>query len=403
MNSNILRVIKWAAAVFLVMYLIAQLYSAVVVPVTTDTVFSYSSYTGYDTVGFIIRNETVLEDNVSGVLSYEIADGGRVSKGGTVAVSYPTSADADNRVKIEELEQRIAVLERIQTYNDLNAADITSINRNIHDSIYGVVSATQGGKVTVTEHYDTLLEYMARRQIVTGEATDFNSLIASLKAQRDGLKASLNDAGARVVSPQSGYVIYSVDGYENAVSVENLQNLNADMLKSIKKDKVSDNAVCKIVSDYEWYIAAAIPFSESLNLKLGNKLTLKTDLQSTPELEVTVKHINKQSVQGEAVVVFALDTMNNELALQRQLDITLVYEEHEGLKVDNRAIRFVEGQKGVFVYLASQVKFLPVEVLWQGENYSIVKQEASTDKTHLRIYDEVIVKGKNLYDGKFIN
>ena len=49
------------------------------------------------------------------------------------------------------------------------------------------------------------------------------------------------------------------------------------------------------------------------------------------------------------------------------------------------------------------MKFLPVEVLWQGENYSIVKQEASADKTHLRIYDEVIVKGKNLYDGKFIN
>ena len=43
------------------------------------------------------------------------------------------------------------------------------------------------------------------------------------------------------------------------------------------------------------------------------------------------------------------------------------------------------------------------EVLWQGENYSIVKQEASADKKHLRIYDEVIVKGKNLYDGKFIN
>jgi hypothetical protein len=85
------------------------------------------------------------------------------------------------------------------------------------------------------------------------------------------------------------------------------------------------------------------------------------------------------------------------------LDITIVYEEHEGLKVDNRAIRFVDGQKGVYVFIASQVKFLPVEVLWQGENYSIVKQEASADKKHLRIYDEVIVKGKNLYDGKFIN
>lgn len=403
LNSSVLKVVKWAATIFLVVYIIVQIYSAVVVPVTTDTVFSYSTYTGFDTTGFIIRNETVLEDTVSGVLSYEVDDGGRVSKGGIVAVSYPSSADADNRVKVEELDRRIATLQKIQTYNDLNAADITSVNRNIHEAIYGVISATQGGKVTKTESYDALLENMARRQIITGEVTDFNALISSLKSQRDSLKASLNAATAEVVSPQSGHVIYSVDGYEDAVSVENLENLDAETLKSVKKGAVSPSAVCKIVSDYEWYIATAIPFSEALNLRLGSKVMIKTDLQSVPELEVTVKHINKQSVQGEAVVVLALDTMNNELAQQRYLDITIVYEEHEGLKVDNRAIRFVDGQKGVYVFIASQVKFLPVEVLWQGENYSIVKREASADKKHLRIYDEVIVKGKNLYDGKFIN
>ena len=125
-------------------------------------------------------------------------------------------------------------------------------------------------------------------------------------------------------------------------------------------------------------------------------------MQSVSEMDVTVKYINKQSVDGDAVVILASDTMNSELAGLRSIDITLVYREYDGLKVDNRAIRFVDGQKGVYVYIASQVKFIPVEVLWQGENYSIVKQETS-DKKVLRIYDEVIIKGKNLYDGKFIN
>ena len=50
---------------------------------------------------------------------------------------------------------------------------------------------------------------------------------------------------------------------------------------------------------------------------------------------------------------------------------------------------------------ASQVKFVPVNVLWSGENYSVVEQQASTSKV-LRIYDEIVVKGKNLYDGKII-
>ena len=178
-------------------------------------------------------------------------------------------------------------------------------------------------------------------------------------------------------------------------------DVTAEALKNVKPSSVSENAVCKIVSDYEWFIAVTLPFSESLNLKEDSKVTLMTSLPSVPELTATVKYINKQSVGKEAVVVFACDTMNHELAQIRNIDITVVYERYEGLKVDNRAIRMLDGQKGVYVLLASQVKFVPIEVIWSGENYSIVKREASEKKV-LRIYDEIIVKGKNLYDGKII-
>jgi hypothetical protein len=94
--------------------------------------------------------------------------------------------------------------------------------------------------------------------------------------------------------------------------------------------------------------------------------------------------------------------MNTELASTRWLDLTVVYEEYEGLKVDNRAIRVVDGVKGVYVLTASQVKFVEVTVLWTGENYTIVERKNSDSKV-LRIYDEIIVKGKNLYDGKIIS
>lgn len=402
MNPKVFNILKWAAIAFFGIYIIVQVYSGVVNPITTDTVYPHSSYTGYDVTGFVVRNETVVEDNVNGVLSYEISNGGRVSKEGTIASVYSNSLDADNRIRAEELDRRIATLQKIQTYNDLNAADITSINRNIHDALTEVIRSTQNGKVQSTEYYDVLLENMARRQIITGQASDFNALLASLKAERESLVSSSGQVGGRIVSPMSGYVIYSIDGYENSLTVDGLKTLTADSLKNVTKGQVSSSAVCKIVSDYEWYIAANIPFSESLNLKEGGKVTLRTALQSVPELTATVKYINKQSVGDEAVVVFACDTMNNELAQIRNIDITIVYNEYEGFKVDNRAIRVVDGQKGVYVHLASQVKFVPVEVLWSGSNYSIVKREASNNKV-LRIYDEIIVKGKNLYDGKIIN
>lgn len=402
MNKRIFIAIKWMLVIFVSVYSIVQAYSFFINPITTDTVYVHSAYTGYSTTGFVIRNETIVEKAINGVLSYEIADGGRVSKGGTIATVYSNSTDADNRIKIAELDKRIEALEKIQTYNDLNAADISTVNRNIYESLSNVIGATQNGRVEATDYYDVLLENTARKQIIVGEATDFNVLLTTLKSQRDSLKASSGQAIDAITSPQSGYVIYSVDGYEGVLNVDELDDLNADTLNGIKRGNASDNSVCKIVSGYEWYIAVALPFSESLNLRLDSKVILRTELHSLPELEVTVKHINKESVGSEAVVVFSCDTMNSELAQQRNLDVTVVYEEYEGLKVDNRAIRVVEGKKGVYVYLASQIKFIPVEVVWSGENFSIVKREAKEGSV-LRIYDEIIVKGKNLYDGKIIN
>ncbi len=401
MNTTVVKILKWAAVIFIAVYLIAQVYSSFVAPITTDTVYTHSSYTGYDTVGFVVRNETVVEDNISGILSFAVADGGRVSKGGTIASVYQNAADADNRIKIEELDKRIATLEKIQTYNDLNATDLSSVNNSIHKALSDIADNTQNGNVIKGDYYDTLLENMARRQIITGQATDFNALINLLKAERDSLKASVGQSLGSVTSPASGYVIYTVDGYEDALQVDSLEHLTAEQLKSVKAGTVPDTAVCKIVSDYEWYIAATVPFDESLNLKLDSKVKLKTTLQSVPELTATVKYINKKSVGSDAVIVFTCDTMNKELAQTRNIDITIVYEEYNGLKVDNRAIRVVDGQKGVYVLLASQVRFVPIEVIWNGENYSIVKREASEKKV-LRIYDEIIVKGKNLYDGKII-
>ncbi len=401
MNSKVFKWIKIAAALFLTVFIFSQLYSVVINPVTTDTVYPHLAYSGYETKGFIIRNEMVVPYAESGVLSYEVSNGGRVAKGGTIACSYQNSSEAEIQLEIEEIEEKIATLQQIQVYNDINVADLNSVNSSIKNAIFQVIDSSQGGKVVKTKGSDVLLESISRRQIITGETKDFNILINSLKAQLESKKASAVAPTEVLSSPQSGYVIYSVDGYENVFNYNDLEQITTEQLTEIKPNKVSDDAVCKIVSDYEWYIAAVMPFNEALNIKQGTKLTLKTKLPSTPQLTVNVKSINKQSVSSNAVVVFSCDTMNTELAELRNFDITVVFEEYSGLKVDRRAVRVVDGKKGVYVLTATQVKFVPIEILWNGENYCIVKQEAS-DKKVLRIYDEIVVKGKNLYDGKII-
>ena len=46
-------------------------------------------------------------------------------------------------------------------------------------------------------------------------------------------------------------------------------------------------------------------------------------------------------------------------------------------------------------------KFIPVSIIYSGGDYSLC--EIKADDGNLRLYDEIIVKGKNIYDGKIID
>ena len=45
--------------------------------------------------------------------------------------------------------------------------------------------------------------------------------------------------------------------------------------------------------------------------------------------------------------------------------------------------------------------FKPINILYSDESFTVCKYEPDTSGT-LRIYDEVITKGSNLYDGKVV-
>ena len=61
-----------------------------------------------------------------------------------------------------------------------------------------------------------------------------------------------------------------------------------------------------------------------------------------------------------------------------------------------------QGVTGVYTVSGMRLKFVPVNVLYSTEDFIICEQQVS-EKTVLRLYDEVVVKGKGLYDGKVIS
>lgn len=396
-------VLKGFVILLIAVFAVHQAVSSLYKPVKTETAVFSDMSDGLNITGIIIRNETLVSAGDSGVLHFIIGDGNRVAKDGVIANIYDSESASIILERIDSVNGKIADIEEMLSYNNLEAADLDMINAKVHQNLNNlIICGGNGNYDAFSDKSDELLSAYNRRQAAMGETADFSAQLTALKAEKDQLTASLPAAKGTLRAEKSGYFVSKADGYETVLTCENPESITPEYLNGIKAETVTENTVGKIVSDYEWYIAAEVSVNESLNFKEGDALTIYTSVKSYPKLPVTVKKINISESSGGAVVLFACNDMNSELASMRTGPMTVVKKEYSGLKVPTSARRVVDSKLGVYVLTGMQVKFVEVKVLFTDGDYMICEKQTS-DGNVLRLYDEVIVKGKNLYDGKIIS
>ena len=398
-GSSVLKgFIIMLAAVFAVHQFVSSVYS----PVKTETAVFYSASDGLNITGLIIRSETLVTSSGGGVMHFVLEDGSRVAKDGVIANIYDSESASITLSKIDSVNTKIEDIEEMLSYNDLEAADLDMINAKATQSLNSlIVSGASGNFGNMSELSDELLSALNRRQVAMGETTDFSAQLEQLKAEKNELSASLPAAKGTVKAAMSGYFVSKADGYETVLTCGSPESITPEFMSSVSAAELPDGVIGKIVSDYEWYIAAEISINESLKYKEGDSLTIYTSVKSYPKLPVTVKKINISESSSSAVVVFSCNEMNSELATMRSGPMTVVTKEYDGLRVPSSALRVVDSKRGVYVLTGMQVKFVEVNVLYKDDSYMICEKQTS-DESVLRLYDEVIVKGKNLYDGKIV-
>ena len=117
---------------------------------------------------------------------------------------------------------------------------------------------------------------------------------------------------------------------------------------------------------------------------------------------VTVYACNKDS-KGNLAVVFRCDYMSEELSTIRKETVEIQMVEHTGLKVPKRAIIVDENQQaGVFVRSGNIVSFRKIEQKYSEPADYVICKEIDEDG-YLRLYDDIIVGGRGLYDGKIVS
>ena len=387
---------------FVLIFVFHQVYSAVYKPVVTESAEFFETVDGLKIDGTIIRRESIVTGSKKGSLHFAVDNGMRVAKNGVIATVYGSDEASIAISEISDIKKQISDIEEMTAYNDLQAVDLDVVNNKIDKALNSMVLGTRGSNFEgATQNINQLLSAINRRQLVTGEQSDFSDKLSALKSKLAELEDSLPADKGSIRAAESGYFVSDTDGYETVFTGEDLSAITSEFLSSAKPKESSKNAIGKIVSDYEWYNAAPISLNDSLKYKEGDTLTINTSIKSHSSLSVTVKRINVSEELNEAVIVFSCQQMSSELATLRRGDTTVVSKTYSGLKVSRRALRVIDGESGVYVLSGRSVKFVPVNVIYRADDYVICEQEVSNSSV-LRLYDDVVVKGRNLYDGKVV-
>ena len=399
-GSSFIKVLLIIVALVFVFH---QTVSSLYTPIKTDTAVYYTATEGFKITGLIIRGETLVSSEQSGVLHFVTKDAERVAKKGIIANIYDSEAASITVTQIEQLQSNIADIESILSYNDLDAANLDLINLRVEQRLNEfIMSASTGNYNNIISFEKELVSAVNRRQAAIGVTTGLNEHLTALKAELSELSKKLPTAKEQIFSDKSGYFVSKTDGYENVLSSNDLSVITPEFLDSVSPEEHSQNVIGKIVSDYEWYIAAEVSINESLNYKEGEVLKIQTAVKTSPTLSVTVKRVNISESSERAVIIFSCDQMNSELAVMRSGPMTVVRNEYSGLKIPKKALRVVDSERGVYVVSGMQVKFVPVDIVYNTESY-IICEKKNENGNVLKLYDMVVVKGKGLYDGKIIS
>ncbi len=409
-KDRLLKVLAVLAAIVIVIYFAAEMYGIANKSYTTQTVYEETVLETVDAKMYVIRDETPLTTNSSGV-TVPVADNGeRVSKGSMIAAVFPSESSAENYVKASALEQKLETYKKIDGQFKLANVDLNKLNGEINKDFNSILNAVyENDFSSLGDDKLSFSEKLSRKQISLGREVDCTAQIAELENEISALKSDSTPSDI-LTAESSGYYVSKLDGYENHLTSEDIETLTKEKLEAAfkaERAEISEGSIGKIIDGYNWYVATVVETAKVSELSKGSAVNLIFN-DSSKDTVKTYIHSVKMLDEKESLIVFRCNLMNDSLSDLRIIDGKIVVDEYTGLKVSRDAVRLdEEGNQGVYVRRGNIINFRSVNIIYSEDSFIIASKPSANsgielEYTHLKLYDEVIISGKELKDGMVI-
>ena len=378
-----------------------------------------------DADGVLLFDESYVAG--SGNLGYLAADGERVSAGTAVAEIYSNASQATLRQQLTQLNDQIDLLQRSQ---NTAALQLDSLLKERAGALYDLLDTLDDGDYEAVDD-DSNAYQLAQNKlwVVTGDAANFTDQITTLAQQAQSVQAQLGSP-TQIAAPQTGYFVRASGSGRLNAGADDILALSAQELQGyLDSDPVValDGCAGKIVAGFTWrYVGVcSAKQGEKLLGQDGKPLRSAVEISFPGRMEnglkATVAEVSMDADSGLARFVLTCNSINGDVLCLNRAAARISVGERSGLRVPAAAVHYLkedgteaetQGENyvpGVYVKLGNIARFCRIDpvdadhpLITDGDYILVLPEGTEGSVSQVRLYDEIIVSGQNLYDGKLL-
>ena len=339
-----------------------------------------------------------------GNLGYLVQDGERVTNGTVVAECYTNDEQGVQRERLDRLARTITLLTKSQ---NSTGSELSVLTNQTRQSLYNLLDKLDTAQYSgITDAEDAFLLAQNRMQVNTGQTEGFTQTIQVLQTEYDGIKAQLDTLQT---------ITAATNGYFSSVSASPTIVTDAAQLDAATPAELNEllqngfpaadttNCAGQIATGFSWKFYAVCDLATADRLDGISSVKISVPGKQNTPLSATVQELTRDEDAGLAKLVVSCQTVNAEILSFGVETAQIDLKTYEGIRIDKAALHIVDGQRGVYVKYGNLQRFLKIETLYEDENYILIPDNGKlgTDN-EVRLYDEIIVQGTNLQDGKLL-
>lgn len=338
-----------------------------------------------------------------GELGYLVEDGERVTGGTALAEVYTSEEQGVLRERLDRLDRVIDLLTKSE---NSAGSDLTVLTTETRQSLYDLLDILENASYSdLSDAEDAFLLAQNRLQISTGQVDGFANTIATLQAERESVEAQLG-ALETITAQTNGYFISASLTPFLQTDAQTLSDASPVDLQQMLEGGIPQadaSLVGRIITGFSWKFYAVCDLDTAARFDGLKTVKISVPGKENSPLSATVSEVTVDEENGVAKVVLECQSINADVLRLGVEEAQIDLKTYTGIRVDRSALHIVNGEYGVYVKYGNIQRFRKIEILYENGNYILVPDDGAlgTDN-ELRLYDEVIVEGSNLQDGKLL-